>query len=209
MTRCRLSGRCIGGSGSEMSSKAIVSRMPANNSSGSGAESPSGCNRAWRMASSGSSRGVERFGRVNHPGPPGRKALQAEAFAVPGEDRGSGAVDFEHETGAGHRFLASYLRFSCRRSNATLTAPRRPALAACSMASAKRSRGYVTLTRRSSPAASTTCMDKVEAVPAACGWLWSVGVGAQRAGSPAARGRSGPPRHGRASRAARRCRPGR
>ena len=36
MTRWRLSGRCIGGSGREMSSKAMVSFMPGDSSSGSG-----------------------------------------------------------------------------------------------------------------------------------------------------------------------------
>ena len=56
MMRWRMSGRRIGGSGSEMSSKAMVSFMPAVRSSGSGAESPNGLSRAWRMASSGSFR---------------------------------------------------------------------------------------------------------------------------------------------------------
>ncbi len=36
MTRWRMSGRFIGGSGSEMSSKAMVSFMPGRSSAGSG-----------------------------------------------------------------------------------------------------------------------------------------------------------------------------
>ena len=62
MTRWRLSGRCMGGRGSEMSSKAMVSRMPGKSSSGSGARSPSGRSSAWRMASSGSSSGSRGSG---------------------------------------------------------------------------------------------------------------------------------------------------
>ena len=50
MTRWRLSGRRIGGSGSDTSSKAIVSFMPACSSSGSGSES-SGCEQ--RLADGG------------------------------------------------------------------------------------------------------------------------------------------------------------
>ena len=49
-----MSGRFIGGRGSEMSSNAIVSFMPENSSSGSGFESPSGLSSASRIAPSGS-----------------------------------------------------------------------------------------------------------------------------------------------------------
>ena len=46
----RTSGVRMGGRGIEMSSIAIVSFMPANSSSGSGFESPTGFNSAWRTA---------------------------------------------------------------------------------------------------------------------------------------------------------------
>ena len=55
-TRWRLSGRFIGGSGSDTSSKAIVSFMPGKSSDGSGWLSPTGLSRASRMAASGSGR---------------------------------------------------------------------------------------------------------------------------------------------------------
>ena len=57
MTRWRMSGRFIGGSGSEMSSNAIVSFMPGRSSAGSGSLSPSGLSSASRMAPSRSSSG--------------------------------------------------------------------------------------------------------------------------------------------------------
>ncbi len=79
---------------------------------------------------------IERFGGVDDTRPPGRQPLEAEPLAVPGQDRRGGAVDGKDESGTGHDRVASYLRFSPRRSNATFTAPRRPAAAACSMASA-------------------------------------------------------------------------
>ena len=61
MTRWRMSGRRIGGSGSEMSSKAIVSFMPGNSRAGSGSLSI-GCSRAWRMAASMSLRAASGSG---------------------------------------------------------------------------------------------------------------------------------------------------
>ncbi len=52
MTRCLTSGVRIGGSGSEMSSKTIVSRIPGRSSSGSGSM-PAGLSSArWMAASS-------------------------------------------------------------------------------------------------------------------------------------------------------------
>ena len=82
------------------------------------------------MASSGSfERGrAARAGR--RPGCPAGSCLEPEALAVPEQDGRRRAVDVEDEAGTGHQRL-----FSLRRSKATLTAPRRPALAACSMAS--------------------------------------------------------------------------
>jgi hypothetical protein len=54
MMRWRMSGLRIGGSGSEMSSKAMVSFMPGFISADNGSESPRGASRASRMARSGS-----------------------------------------------------------------------------------------------------------------------------------------------------------
>ena len=83
-----------------------------------GAQSPSGWSRASRMASSGSSSGVEGLGGVDDPGPPGGQPLEAEPLAVPGQDRRGGAVDVEDESGAGHDscgFLSSLLARAGRR----------------------------------------------------------------------------------------------
>ena len=52
--RCLMSGLRIGGSGSEMSSNAIVSFIPGFRREGSGSESPSGFKRASFIAPSGS-----------------------------------------------------------------------------------------------------------------------------------------------------------
>ena len=57
MTIWRMSGRSIGGSGSEMSSKAMVRRMPGKSSAGSGSRSPTGSSRAGRIAADGSASG--------------------------------------------------------------------------------------------------------------------------------------------------------
>ena len=54
MIRWRMSGRRMGGSGSEMSSKAMVSFMPGVSRAGRGSLSPNGFSRACRIASSGS-----------------------------------------------------------------------------------------------------------------------------------------------------------
>ena len=51
MIRCRMSGAAIGGSGSEMSSNAMVSRIPACSSVGSGSLS-TGSSSASRIAPS-------------------------------------------------------------------------------------------------------------------------------------------------------------
>ena len=53
MTRWRMSGRFIGGSGSEMSSKAMVSFMPGVSRAVRGSLSPIGFTSASRMAWSG------------------------------------------------------------------------------------------------------------------------------------------------------------
>ncbi len=57
MTNWRMSGRSMGGSGREMSSKAMVSFMPARSRAGSGSLSPTGWRSADRMAEEGSATG--------------------------------------------------------------------------------------------------------------------------------------------------------
>ena len=75
--------------------------------------------------------------RVDDPRPD-RQLLEAEALPVEEQRRRGRAVDLEDEPGPAHqRFLSR----SWRRSNATLTAPLRPAAVAWSMASLKRSSG--------------------------------------------------------------------
>ena len=121
MTRWRMSGRRIGGSGSEMSSNAIVSFMPGSSSAGSGSLS-SGLSSAWRMAPSMSSSGVERLGRVDRPGC-GRRA--ASRGGSPRRGRTGSAASSGRRRGR-IRDGASAVRvsFSSRRSKAILTAPR-------------------------------------------------------------------------------------
>ena len=86
---------------------------------------------------------LERLGRVDHPGAIGRQLLEPESLAVVEQDRWAAAVDVEDEAGSGGEVAVAHLlismrasrSFSSRRSKATLTAPRRPAAAACSSAS--------------------------------------------------------------------------
>src|SRR5207244_7110087 len=94
---------------------------------------------------------LEGLGRVDDPRAD-RQLLEAEALAVEEEGRRGGAIDLEDEAGPSHqRFLSR----SSRRSNATFTAPRRPAAAAWSMASLKRSSGSTAETSRSSVVSCT------------------------------------------------------
>ncbi len=86
---------------------------------------------------------LERLGRVDHPCTVRRQLLESEAFAVVEHDRWAGAVYVEDEAGSGGEVAVAHLlvsmsasrSLSSRRSKATLTAPRRPAAAACSSAS--------------------------------------------------------------------------
>ena len=75
---------------------------------------------------------VERLGCVDDAGSAGGEALEAELLAPPEQERRRGAIDLEDEAWSGHQWIRS---FSWRRSNATFTAPRRPAEAAWAMAS--------------------------------------------------------------------------
>ena len=103
MTRWRLSGRRIGGSGRERSSKAIVSRIPANSSSGSGRLSPSGLEQGPADGGVRVSERGQRFRGVHDPASFRRQAFQPEALPVPDKHGGSGTVDFENEPGTGHK----------------------------------------------------------------------------------------------------------
>ena len=79
----------------------------------------------------GVGQGLHGLRRIDHPASL-RQLLQGEALAVPEEGGGRRLVDIEHESGPGaHRVRP----FGLRRSNATLTAPRRPAAPACARAS--------------------------------------------------------------------------
>src|SRR5205814_1254005 len=100
---------------------------------------------------------LQGLGRVDDAAADGQ-SLQPEALAVPEEAGRRRAVDVEHEPGSGH---GRYLPRSLRRSKAIFTAPRRPASAACSMASCHRSSGYRAETSRSR-AASWTSSKEVE-----------------------------------------------
>ena len=131
MMRWRMSGLRIGGSGIEMSSNAMVSRMPGVSSSGSGS-SPSGLSSACRIAASTSGTAGQRLGRVDHPGPQ-RELLEPEALSLMDDDRRGPVVDLEHETWTAHLILLG--------SNATFTVPSRPAEWAWSSASRHRCSG--------------------------------------------------------------------
>ena len=130
-------GPRIGGSGSETSSKAIVSFMPGKSSAGRRLAVAERVEERVADGGVGVVDRVERLGRVDDPRAD-RQLLEAEALAVPEQGRRGRAVDLEDEPGPAHqRFLSR----SSRRSNATFTAPRRPAAVAWSMASLKRSSG--------------------------------------------------------------------
>ena len=75
----------------------------------------------------------ERLGRVDDAGAVGRQPFEAEPFAVP-EQQSAASSGRRRARIQGEASTASVL-FSSRRSNAIFTAPRAPALAACSMAS--------------------------------------------------------------------------
>ena len=73
---------------------------------------------------------LDRLGRVDDAAAVGGELLEAEVLTAPEEDGRGGAIHLEDEAGTGH-----YRWFSCLRSNATFTAPRRPAAEAWAMAS--------------------------------------------------------------------------
>ena len=79
----------------------------------------------------GIGQGLQRLGRVHDPAARGQ-ALEAPALAVPEQRRRGGPVHLEHESGPGAHADAALV---ARRSKATFTPPRRPAAAACSIAS--------------------------------------------------------------------------
>ena len=124
----------MGGSGSEMSSKAMVSLMPGRSSAGSGSWSPSGWVEGVADGGLGVGQRVHGLGRVDDPAALGQP-LQAEALAVPEQGGWRRAVDVEHESGPGAHRVRPFRSFRLRRSKAILTAPRRPAAPAWAMAS--------------------------------------------------------------------------
>ena len=81
----------------------------------------------------------QRVGGVQDSRAAGRQLLEAESLAVVKHDRRRRLVDVQHETGSRGTLVRSHQRsfrcFSLRMSKAILTAPRGPALAACSIAS--------------------------------------------------------------------------
>ena len=129
MMRWRMSGRRIFGSGRLTSSKAIVSFIPGKSSSGSGSWS-SGMQQRVQDRTVDVAQRLDRLGRVDDAAAVGGELLEAEVLTAPEEDGRGGAIHLEDEAGTGH-----YRWFSCLRSNATFTAPRRPAAEAWAMAS--------------------------------------------------------------------------
>ena len=101
MIRWRMSGVTIGGSGSEMSSMAMVSFIPAVSSSGSGFASPTGCSSACLDRGVDVLHARQRVRRVHHAGPQ-RELLHAEALALVDEERGRPLVDLQYESWSGH-----------------------------------------------------------------------------------------------------------
>src|SRR4051812_39978248 len=93
---------------------------------------------------------VEGLGRIDDAAAD-RQALEMEALAVPEQGRRRRSVDVENEAWPRHYDNPR----SPRRSKATFTAPRRPASAACSMASRQRSSVYSALTSRWRPVSWT------------------------------------------------------
>ena len=102
ITRWRMSGRRMGGSGREMSSNAIVSFIPGNSSAGSGSASI-GFEQRATDGGVGMCERCERLGRIDDAGPVGRQLLEAELLAVVEQHGRGGAVDVEDEPGAGSR----------------------------------------------------------------------------------------------------------
>src|SRR5580700_2577125 len=90
---------------------------------------------------------LDRLGRVDHPAPLGQR-LEREALAVPEQRGGRGLVHLEDESGSAAHRVCPFLR-----SNAILTAPRRPAAPAWATASSTRVSGYVADTSRPVPSA--------------------------------------------------------
>ena len=110
ITIWRMSGASIGGSGSDMSSKQIVSFMPGRNSAGNGSRSPERVQQRMADGPVGVLDRLHRLGRVDHPAPLGQR-LEGEALAVPEQGRWGRLVHLEDEAGsAAHRAFLSVRR---------------------------------------------------------------------------------------------------
>ena len=151
ITRWRMSGRRIGGSGSEMSSKAIVSFMPGKQQRGQRlavAERVEAGRGGWRRRCPRAARAA-RAGRSPVCRPAGSFSSRKPS-PWQNSDRRRRAVDVEDEPGAGHQRFRSF----SSRGGRTRSSRRRgaPALAACSMAlrgSGRRRIGGATTSRPS------------------------------------------------------------
>ena len=99
MTSWRMSGRAMGGRGSEMSSKAMVSFMPGTEQR---RQRVAVAHRMEQGVADGRPRirqGIDRLGRVDDPAALGQP-LEAETLAVPEQGRRRRTVDVEHESGS-------------------------------------------------------------------------------------------------------------
>ena len=120
MTIWRMSGASIGGSGSEMSSKQMVSFMPGVEQRRQRVAVAQRVEQGVADGAVGVVERLHRLGRVDHPAALGQ-GLEGEALAVPEQGRRRGLVHLEDETGtAAHRVCPFVM------SKAILTAPAAP-----------------------------------------------------------------------------------
>ena len=105
MTDARRSGAVMPGTGTVLSSKVMVRRMPGRRRAPSGSD-PVGWSRAAAIGFAGV-HGRQRVGRVDDAGAD-REPLQPEGVAGGDQDRWGPVVDVEDESGADH------LACSCR-----------------------------------------------------------------------------------------------
>ena len=101
MIRCRMSGLRIGGSGIEMSSNAMVSRIPGLQQLRQRLGRRAGAAARARIAPSTSRIAGQRLRRVDDARSR-RELLQPEALALVDDQRRGPVVDLQHETGAAH-----------------------------------------------------------------------------------------------------------
>ncbi len=137
MIRWRMSGVTIGGSGSEISSMAMVSFIPEVSSVG---QRLGVAHRMQQRVLDGRVDVLDarqRVGRIHDAGAQ-RELLHAEALALVDEERWRPLVHLQHESWSWHESVS----YSWG-AKATLNVPSEPADIAWSTASRHRSRGYV------------------------------------------------------------------